>query len=83
LQKQPLCEWWLREGRVVAARVADHIKPHHNDPTKFWFGKLQSLCTHCRESRKQFEESCGFDRTIGIDGWPTDLRHLFYQYDRR
>src|SRR5215467_13014642 len=69
------------EGRVVAARVADHIKPHHNDPTKFWFGKLQSLCTHCRESRKQFEESCGFDRTIGIDGWPTDLRHLFYQYD--
>jgi hypothetical protein len=33
---------------------------------------LQSLCTHCHESRKQFEESHGFDRTIGIDGWPID-----------
>jgi hypothetical protein len=80
---QPLPTKCLREGRVVAACVADHIKPHHNDPTKFWFGKLQSLCTHCHESRKQFEESRGFDLTVGIDGWPIDPRHLFYQYDKR
>ena len=41
LRKEPLCAICLAEGRVVAARVTDHIKPHHNDPTKFWFGKLQ------------------------------------------
>jgi hypothetical protein len=23
------------EGKVIAARVADHIEPHHNDPVKF------------------------------------------------
>jgi hypothetical protein len=34
----------LAEGLIVAARIADHIEPHHNDPVKFWTGALQSLC---------------------------------------
>jgi len=28
LQRQPLCEMCLSEGRIVAARIADHIEPH-------------------------------------------------------
>jgi hypothetical protein len=37
--------WHCRvaEGKVVAARIADHIEPHHNDPIKVWNVKLQSL----------------------------------------
>jgi 5-methylcytosine-specific restriction enzyme A len=35
LQKEPLCAMCLAEGKVIAARVADHIEPHHNDPVKF------------------------------------------------
>jgi hypothetical protein len=44
LQREPLCALCLTEGKVVAARIADHIEPHHNDPIRFWNGKLQSLC---------------------------------------
>src|SRR5215472_1568417 len=45
LQYEPLCAMCLSEGRIVAARIADHVEPHHNDPIKFWNGKLQSLGT--------------------------------------
>jgi len=44
LQREPLCAMCLAEGKVVAARIADHIEPHHDDPIRFWNGKLQSLC---------------------------------------
>jgi len=52
LQHEPLCAMCLSDGRIVAARVADHVEPHHGDSIKFWSGKLQSLCAHCHESRK-------------------------------
>jgi len=35
LQREPLCALCLSEGRVVAARIADHIEPHRGDPIKF------------------------------------------------
>jgi hypothetical protein len=44
LQREPLCAMCLAEGKVVAARIADHIEPQHDDPIRFWNGKLQSLC---------------------------------------
>jgi len=53
LQYEPLCAMCLSEGKIVAARIADHVEPHHNDPIKFWNGKLQSLCANCHESRKK------------------------------
>src|SRR5262249_32696776 len=44
LQRGPLRAMCLAKGEVVAARIADHIEPHHNDPIKVWNGKLQSMC---------------------------------------
>jgi hypothetical protein len=44
LQRESLCAMCLAEGKVVAARIADHIEPHHNGPIRFWNGKPQSLC---------------------------------------
>jgi hypothetical protein len=41
------------------------------------------LCAHCHESRKEFVEHRGSTARFGIDGMPTDPRHLFYQYDKR
>jgi hypothetical protein len=35
------CAMCLSEGKIVAARIADHVEPHHNDPIKFWNGKPQ------------------------------------------
>jgi hypothetical protein len=79
LQIQPLCEFCLRENRgPVPARVADHVVPWNGDVNKFWLGELQSLCTHCHESRKKFRERHGYDRGCGPDGLPLDPRHPVY-----
>jgi hypothetical protein len=40
MQKVPLCAMCLSEGKVVATRTVNHIEPHHNDPVKFWTGRL-------------------------------------------
>jgi 5-methylcytosine-specific restriction protein A len=45
LQAHPLCEQCKREGRITAARVADHVRPHNGDEKKFYDpSNLQSLC---------------------------------------
>src|SRR5262245_37910891 len=31
LQYEPLCAMCLSEGKIVAARIVDHVEPHHND----------------------------------------------------
>jgi 5-methylcytosine-specific restriction enzyme A len=80
LLHEPLCRMCLADGRVEPATVADHIEPHHGDVNKFWLGKLQSLCRHCHESRKKFIERRGYDKAIGIDGWPSDPRHPVYRW---
>jgi hypothetical protein len=60
LAVEPLCAICLLAGRVTAATVADHVKPHRGDPVKFWEGELQSLCDEapwrCHSSVKQREE---------------------------
>ena len=83
LQREPLCAMCLADGRVVAARIADHVEPHRGDPIKFWNGKLQSLCAHCHESRKKRFEHRGYDNTIGVDGGPLDPRHPVYRKSTR
>ena len=52
LQCEPLCAMCLSEGRIIAAKIADHITPHRNDPHACWTGQLQSLCANCHESRR-------------------------------
>jgi|AmaraimetFIIA100_FD_contig_81_720863_length_1493_multi_3_in_0_out_0_1 hypothetical protein len=80
LQMQPLCEMCLREGRgPVPARVADHVEPHGGDANKFILGRLQSLCVPCHSGRKQSIEKLGYDKTVGVDGWPVDPNHPVYR----
>jgi 5-methylcytosine-specific restriction protein A len=78
LQIQPLCEACLRGGRIQAAVCADHITPHKGD-VKLWEGPLQSLCTKCHAQHKQSDETHGYSREVGEDGWPTDPRHPVYR----
>jgi 5-methylcytosine-specific restriction endonuclease McrA len=62
-----MCE---ADGRVVAATVADHIRPHRGDRSLFWNPEnLQPLCVHCHSSIKQRIES-GRTQAIDVDGWP-------------
>jgi 5-methylcytosine-specific restriction protein A len=54
LQQHPLCVMCQRAGRVTAATVVDHIKPHRGDMVLFWNrDNWQSLCATCHSARKQ------------------------------
>jgi len=75
----PLCAMCLATGVTTPATVADHITPHRNDPNAFILGDLQSLCTACHSRRKQSIERLGYDRTVGVDGWPLDPNHPIYR----
>ncbi len=75
LIKEPLCAICLRKGIITPATEADHIVPHKGDEQSFWFGALQSLCKSCHSGAKAYEERFGYDIEIGLDGFPTDLRH--------
>jgi len=75
LHDHPLCVKCLARGNVVAAQVADHVIPHRDDYYLFWFGELQSLCHTCHNTVKRAEETSGFSREIGVNGWPIDPEH--------
>lgn len=79
LQAEPLCARCAERGLVVPAEVADHQTPHNGDPFKFLHGPLQSLCRHCHNGHKKFEEHRGYRRDIGLDGLPLDPAHPIYR----
>lgn len=70
LQREPICRFCERLGRVEPAVIADHIEPHRGDPIKFWSAELQSLCMTCHSSTKQRMENGKVVQAIGLDGWP-------------
>lgn len=74
LSEHPLCVYCEQEGKVTAATVVDHIKPHHGDQVLFWSrSNWQSLCKLHHDRTKQSEESTGQRKPIiGIDGYPVD-----------
>lgn len=80
LRAHPLCAFCLQIGRVTAATVVDHIKPHKGQGGLFFSrDNLQSLCDaepwRCHSRRKQSIERLGYDTAIGLDGWPVDPNH--------
>jgi hypothetical protein len=62
----------------VAAEVVDHVVPFRGDWELFWTGALQSLCKHCHDADKQWQERRGFRKGIGLDGMPLDPNHPVY-----
>jgi 5-methylcytosine-specific restriction protein A len=52
LRAHPLCVQCEADGRVTAATVVDHIRPHKGNQALFWDqSNWQSLCASCH-SRK-------------------------------
>ena len=78
LLAHPLCKFCLDRGLVEPATLVDHVVPHQGDVTKFWTGKLQSLCKVCHDTAKREIEVYGFRRDVGLDGQPLDPRHPWY-----
>lgn len=75
LRKDPLCRKCKALGYDRSATIADHVEPHRGDLYAFLHNELQSLCKQCHDSAKQSEDVRGYDKTVGLDGWPDDPRH--------
>ena len=57
LQAHPLCVLCLKEHKLTAATVVDHIQPHRGDPLLFWDEKnWQALCKPCHDRKTMTED---------------------------
>ena len=57
-----LCVVCQAEGRLVQAKVTDHIVPHKGDKKLFWDNKnWQALCVQCHNKKTAIEDG-GFGR---------------------
>ncbi|MGE3624052.1 MAG: HNH endonuclease [Bdellovibrionales bacterium] len=71
LRKNPLCVFCQKEGKVVVARIVDHIIPHKGNRTLLFDPtNLQSLCKHHHDADKQLIERGKRKRRCGVDGMP-------------
>ena len=80
LRAHPLCQMCDARGRVTAAWICDHVEPHRGDETRFYEGKVQSLCKPCHDGAKQSQERRGYSTEIGVDGWPVDGAHPIWRF---
>lgn len=76
LKREPLCRFCGQLGRVTAATIADHVKPHKGDLVLFFDPQnLQSLCKTCHDSTKAIQEHRGILVGCDVNGKPLDPNH--------
>lgn len=62
LREHPLCKHCMDVGKIVAASVVDHIKPHKGDKVLFWDkDNWQPLCKQHHDIKTATEDG-GFGR---------------------
>jgi 5-methylcytosine-specific restriction enzyme A len=60
LAQNPTCKLCEQAGRLTAAEVVDHIRPHKGDPElQMDWDNLQSLCTPCHARKTNRDGSIG------------------------
>ena len=76
LAQHPLCERCEASGRVTAATIVHHRKPHKGDLALFFaWANWESICQPHHDSDAQSEERIGYSKEIGVDGWPVSKAH--------
>ena len=76
LECHPLCERCSKDGKVTAATVVNHRKPHKGDAALFFDeANWQPLCKPCHDGPTQQFERRGYTTEVGADGFPTDPNH--------
>ena len=76
LQREPVCRMCKQLGRVTAANVIDHIKPHRGNLELFHDpDNLAALCKPCHDRHKQRQEHTGILVGGDTNGNPVDANH--------
>lgn len=76
LARQPLCERCRKAGRITAATVVNHRKPHKGDWSLFIDPQNhESLCAPHHDGLIQREEASGHAIGCDVDGRPMDPGH--------
>ena len=79
LRDNPLCVYCEQAGRITAATVVDHIRPHRGNLDRFWDrDNLQPLCKTCHDSVAEQKDRLGYAPGVGVDGEPLDPGHPWY-----
>jgi 5-methylcytosine-specific restriction enzyme A len=72
------CAMCAEHGVMVVGEVTDHKVAHRGNEALFWDqNNWQVLCKPCHDGIKQMLEKSGYDRTIGVDGYPCSDSHPF------
>lgn len=76
LAQNPLCTRCKANGRITAATVVNHIKPHKGDVTLFfdWLN-WEPTCKPHHDAAIQSEERTGYLKGIDASGLPRDPNH--------
>ena len=73
-----MCGVNLTRGRSdPRSAIVHHKKPHKANLMLFYDpSNLEAVCWSYHSGAIQSEETLGYDKAIGADGWPVDDRHL-------
>jgi hypothetical protein len=77
LARHPRCRMCQAQGKLAAATVVDHIRPHKSNPVLFWDqsnwpGSMRRPPQQCQAGAR---EESGKMLGIGVDGAPTHPDH--------
>jgi 5-methylcytosine-specific restriction enzyme A len=78
LRVDPLCCLCRAKGDITLATVADHFPAHKGDFNAFMLGPIRSLCKKCHDGLQPAFKHKGYSSAIGLDGYPLDPRHPFF-----
>jgi len=71
LRRKSFCEWCVKWGRVISAKVVKHITPHRGNGPLFTFpANHESVCKSCHDGLIQKEEAAGLRIGTTVDGRP-------------
>ena len=67
----------LTSGRSdLRFAIVHHDKPYKGNLTLVYDpSNLEATCWSCHSGAIQSEETLGYDKANGVDGWPVDDRH--------
>ena len=79
MDQHPLCVMCEADGKIVLAKICDHVVPHRGNEIMFYAGPFQSLCKLHHDSTKQRMEHRRIEIGGDAQGNPIDKNSHWYK----